>query len=41
MALEPSQGMVDQAKKKNIYKEFVMEILGAEPTSIKEGECKT
>ena len=38
MALEPSQGMVDQAKKKSIYKEFIMEIMGAEPTSIKRGE---
>ena len=41
MALEPSQGMVDQAKRKNIYKEFIMEIINAEPTSIKEGEYKT
>ena len=38
MSLEPSQGMVDKAKRKNIYKEFIMEIMGAEPTSIKEGE---
>ena len=40
MTLEPSQGMVDQAKRKNIYKEFIMEIMGAEPTSIEEDECK-
>ena len=40
MALEPSQGMVDQAKMKNIYKEFIIEIMGAEPTSIEEGECE-
>ena len=37
MALEPSQGMVEQAKKKNVYKEFIMEFVGKEPTSIKEG----
>ena len=38
MALEPSQGMVNEAKKKNIYKEFILEIMNAEPTSIKEGK---
>ena len=38
MALEPSQGMVNEAKKKIIYKEFILEIMNAEPTSIKEGE---
>ena len=40
MALEPSQGMVEQARKKNVYKEFIMELLGKEETSIKEGECE-
>ena len=40
MALEPSQGMVQQAKKKNVYKEFIMELVGEEPTSIKEGILK-
>ena len=40
MALGPSQGMVDQAKRKNIYLDFIMEIMGTEPTSIEEGKCK-
>ena len=40
MALEPSQGMVEQAKKKNVYKEFIMELMGKDPTSIKEGTFK-
>ena len=40
VALEPSQGMVEQAKKKNVYKEFIMELVGKEPTSIKEGIFK-
>ena len=40
MALEPSHGMVDQAKRNNIYKEFIIEIMGVEPSSIEEGECK-
>ena len=37
MALEPSQGMVNEAKKLNVYKEFITEALGKEPLPIKEG----
>ena len=40
MALEPSQGMVEQARKKNVYKEFIMDLVGDKPTSIPEGESQ-
>ena len=38
MALEPSQGMVEQAKKKGIYKQFIAKVMGAQETSIMKGE---
>ena len=38
VALEPSEGMVEQAKKKNVYKEFVVEMMSAQKTSIKDGK---
>ena len=31
--------MVDEAKKKNVYKDYIIKAMSAEPTSIKEGEC--
>ena len=37
VALEPSQGMVNEAKKLNVYKQFITEALGKEPIPIKEG----
>ena len=40
MALEPSQGMVDEAKKKNVYKDYIIKAMDTEPTSIKKGECE-
>ena len=39
VALEPSEGMVNEAKKKNVYKDYIIRAMGAEQTSIKEGEC--
>ena len=39
VALEPSEGMVNEAKKKNVYKDYIIKAMGAEQTSIKEGEC--
>ena len=38
MALEPSPGMVEQAKKKAIYKQFIAEVMGAQETSIIKGK---
>ena len=38
VALEPSEGMVNEAKKKNVYKDYIIKAMDAEPTSIKEGE---
>ena len=37
MALEPSQEMVNEAKKLNVYGEFITEALGKGPLPIKEG----
>ena len=39
VALEPSEGMVNEAEKKNVYKDYIIKSMGAEQTSIKEGEC--